>query len=208
MDAETPRPLVHIIDDDTGLCEALVRLVRSVGLEGRAYNSVQGFLAAPPENVPSCILLDVRLPDMSSLDLQDSLVRRGLPLPVVMMTGYGDIPMSVRAMKAGAVDFLPKPFRDQDLLDAVERALARDRKQIGIRVEQEQLNAKFAALTLREQEVFQGIMDGLMNREIAERLSLSLATVKAHRGALTRKMGVANAADLVRFGRLLDLVRD
>ena len=129
-------------------------------------------------------------------------------LPVVMMTGYGDIPMSVRAMKAGAVDFLPKPFRDQDLLDAVERALARDRKQIGIRVEQEQLNAKFAALTLREQEVFQGIMDGLMNREIAERLSLSLATVKAHRGALTRKMGVANAADLVRFGRLLDLVRD
>ncbi len=198
-------PLVHIIDDDAGLCEALVRLVRSVGYDGRAHFSVHAFLSSPRPDVPSCILLDVRLPDMNGLDLQASLDRRGIAHPVIMMTGYGDIPMSVRAMKAGAIDFLTKPFRDQDLLDAIARALRRDGDRLRRVGERDALQARFGTLTEREQQVFQGIVDGLMNKEIAERLMLSIVTVKAHRGSLSRKMGVTNAAELVRMGQALGL---
>jgi FixJ family two-component response regulator len=197
--------VVHIIDDDAGLCAALARLVRSVGHDPRVHLSVQAFLSAPREIGPSCIVLDVRLPDMSGLDLQASLDRRGIAHPVIMITGYGDISMSVRAMKAGAQDFLTKPFRDQDLLDAVAGALDRDRARLRSQAEASTLKARYDALTIREQQVFAGIVEGLMNKEIAARLSLSIVTVKAHRGSLTRKMGVGNAADLIRYGQLLGI---
>ncbi|WP_448659090.1 response regulator transcription factor [Sphingomonas sp. CJ99] len=196
---------MHIIDDDAGLCEALVRLVRSVGHHGRAHLSVAEFLSAARPAGPSCILLDVRLPDMSGLDFQTGLDAHGIASPVIMMTGYGDIPMSVRAMKAGAVDFLTKPFRDQDLLDAIARALARDCARLGALSQHALLQARFDLLTEREREVFRGIVDGLMNREIAERLHLSIVTVKAHRGSLTRKLNVPSAAELVRVGHALGL---
>ncbi|MBO9623358.1 MAG: response regulator transcription factor [Sphingomonas sp.] len=198
-------PVVHIVDDDQGLREALVRLVRSVGYEARPHGSVKAFLSAARAAVPSCILLDVRLPDMSGLELQANLVKAGIEHPVIMMTGYGDIPMSVRAMKAGAIDFLTKPFRDQDLLDAVAAATARDRLRLDQQHVRSELDARYGSLSQREREVLAGIVDGLMNKEIADRLGLSIVTVKAHRGSLSRKMGAAGAADLVRAAQLLGL---
>ena len=197
--------VIDIIDDDGGLCDALVRLVRSVGYQGRAHGSVSAFLAQEREARPGCILLDVRLPDMSGLDFQASLDRRGIAQPVIVMTGHADIPMSVRAMKAGAIDFLTKPFRDQDLLDAVSGAVERDRRRLAAAAEKAAIEARYAALTERERQVLAGIVGGLMNKEIAARLDLSIVTVKAHRGSLHRKMGVTGPADLVRCAGVLGL---
>lgn len=205
--ATTPTcaPVVHIVDDDQGLRDALVRLVRSVGYEARPHGSVKAFLSAARLAVPSCILLDVRLPDMSGLELQANLAKAEIEHPVIMMTGYADIPMSVRAMKAGAIDFLTKPFRDQDLLDAVAAAVERDRLRLEQQHVRSELDTRYGSLSQREREVLAGIVDGLMNKEIADRLGLSIVTVKAHRGSLTRKMGAAGAADLVRAAQLLGL---
>jgi len=196
---------IHIIEDDTGLRDALVRLVRSVGYKAQAHDRVGGFLSAAPGAGPSCILLDVRLPDMSGLELQERLRDSGVRYPVVMMTGHADIPMSVRAMKAGALDFLTKPFREQDLLDALSRAVNCDALRM---VEEERfagIRTRFATLTAREREVLGHVVGGAMNKEIAEELSLSIVTVKAHRGSVMRKMGARSVTDLVRSAEALGI---
>lgn len=200
------RTIVHIVDDDASLREALDSLLRSVGLEVRAYEAVPAFLAAEMPDLPGCLLLDVRLPGTSGLDFQEQLTGHGIHLPVVFMTGHGDIPMSVRAMKAGAVDFLPKPFRDQDLLDAVAGAIERDRQQRAARQEISGLEDRLATLSAREREVMALVTAGRMNKQVAGDLGLSEITVKIHRGAAMRKMGAQSLADLVRMSEALGVV--
>ncbi len=197
--------LVHIIDDDDGVRSGLASLIRSVGNEARLYGSAAEFLASELPTVPSCLLLDVRLPEINGLDFQASLSKRGIFLPVILMTGYGDIQMSVRGMKAGAVDFLTKPLRHQDLLDAVAAALSRDRER---RLEDAEISAirqKHSALTRRELQVFALVTDGKMNKQIAGDLGLSEITVKIHRGSVMKKMGARTLADLVKMAELLRL---
>jgi FixJ family two-component response regulator len=196
---------VHIVEDDASLRQALDSLFRSTGLATRQYGSVTEFLAAPPAPGPGCLVLDVRLPGTSGLDFQESLTDLGIRLPVVLMTGHGDIPMSVRAMKAGAVDFLAKPFRDQDMLDAVSLALAKD-----ARSQQEErrlagLRARYEMLSPRERQVMALVAAGKMNKQVAGDLGLSEITVKIHRGAAMRKMGAKTLADLVRMAEALAL---
>lgn len=202
-----PTAVVHIVDDDQALCEALDRLIRSVGLRTVCFRSVQDFLAAPREDVPGCLLLDVRLPGMSGLDFQVNLARFEVDLPVILMTGFADVPMSVRAMKAGAIDFLAKPFRDQDLLDAISAALQRHEVWRAKRESDATLRAKYDTLTTREQQVMAYVAAGLMNKQIAARLDLSEVTVKTHRGSLMRKMDVQSVADLVRCAEALGIER-
>jgi len=199
--------IVHIIDDDESLCDALGRLLRSVGIEARAYGSVQQFLDAQAQGDPGCIVLDVRLPGISGLDFQSQLAELGIHLPVVLMTGHGDVPMSVRAMKAGAVDFLPKPFRDQDMLDAVTRALDQDRKRRDEEKAVSQLRHLLESLTRREREVLPLVISGLMNKQIAHRLEISEITVKIHRGQVMKKMQARSLADLVRTAEMLGIKR-
>lgn len=196
--------LVQIVEDDPDLSAALVRLIRSVNLEARAHASAGAFLKTRHGDGPGCILLDINLPDISGLDFQDEMENRGIRQPVIVMTGYGDIPTSVRAMKAGAVDFLTKPFRDQDLLDAVAQALARDKRRLVAEEARDAACHRFASLSPREREVFAGVIEGLRNKEIAARLNLSIVTVKAHRGSLMRKLGARSAADLVRAAQSMD----
>ncbi|HEY0146853.1 MAG TPA: response regulator transcription factor [Methylovirgula sp.] len=195
--------LVHIIDDDDGVRAALASLIRSVGNDARLYSSAAEFLASALPSVPSCLLLDVRLPEINGLDFQDSLRRRGIFLPVILMTGYGDIQMSVRGMKAGAVDFLTKPVRHQDLLDAISTALARDREWRQDHAEVSVIRDRYSALTRRELEVFTLVTAGKMNKQIAGDLNLSEITVKIHRGSVMRKMGARTLADLVKMAELL-----
>ena len=201
------KPVVFVIDDEAPLREALDSLFRSVGLQVRLFASAQEFLAGKLPDAPSCLVLDVRLPGLSGLDFQAELARADIQIPIVFMTGHGDIPMTVRAMKAGAVEFLTKPFRDQDMLDAVQLALARDRS----RRESEKTTAKFRAdfdtLTPREQEVMGLVTAGLMNKQIAAEIGVSEITVKVHRGNVTRKMGARSLADLVRMADLLGIRR-
>lgn len=197
--------LVHVIEDDTDLAAALLRLLRSLSLDARAYASIGAFLGAQRGEAPGCVLLDINLPDMSGLDFQEEMESRGLRQPVIVMTGYGDIPSSVRAMKAGAVDFLTKPFRDQDLLDAVMRALARDGQRLHSEAERAAARHRFGLLSAREREVFAGVVEGLLNKEIAARLGLSIVTVKAHRGSMMRKLGARSPADLVRAAQSMGL---
>lgn len=194
---------VHIIDDDASLRAALDSLFRSVGLKARAYGSTGEFLDDHGGDAPGCLVLDVRLPGLSGLDFQAQMAALGVALPVVLMTGHGDIPMSVRAMKAGAVDFLAKPFRDQDMLDAVAAALARDAERRQGEVGVEALREAFATLSPREQEVMTLVTSGLMNKQVAGQLGLSEITVKIHRGAAMRKMGARTFADLVRMAGAL-----
>jgi FixJ family two-component response regulator len=203
--AERPdiRAIVHIVDDDDSLRRALDSLFRSVGLETRAYGSVREFLDARPDDSAGCLVLDVRLPGISGLDFQQQLAELGIRLPVIMMTGHGDIPMSVRAMKAGAIDFLAKPFRDQDMLDAVSAAIERDRARRLGDGETEQLQARFATLSPREQQVMMLVTEGKMNKQVAGDLALSEITVKIHRGSAMRKMGARTLADLVRMADAL-----
>ncbi len=195
--------LVHIIDDDDGVRAALASLIRSVGNDARLYSSAAEFLASALPSVPSCLLLDVRLPEINGLDFQDSLRRRGIFLPVILMTGYGDIQMSVRGMKAGAVDFLTKPVRHQDLLDAISTALARAREWRQDHAEVSVIRDRYSALTRRELEVFTLVTAGKMNKQIAGDLNLSEITVKIHRGSVMRKMGARTLADLVKMAELL-----
>jgi FixJ family two-component response regulator len=197
--------IVHIIDDDESLRDALGRLLRSVGIESRTYGSVQQFLDAQAQGDPGCIVLDVRLPGISGLDFQSQLAELGIHLPVILMTGHGDVPMSVRAMKAGAVDFLPKPFRDQDMIDAVSTAIERDRQQRATEGDSARVREQFATLSPREQQVMALVTAGKMNKQIAGDLELSEITVKIHRGNAMRKMGARTLADLVRMADVLKL---
>lgn len=202
----TDAPVVHIVDDDASLRDALDSLFRSTGLEARQYESAAAFMAsAPAAEAPGCIVLDVRLPGMSGLDFQQKLEEMGVRLPVVLMTGHGDIPMTVRAMKAGAVDFLAKPFRDQEMLDAVSAALERDRASRGAAAKLDVLKAAYATLSARERQVMALVAAGKMNKQVAGDLHLSEITVKIHRGSVMRKMGARSLAALVRMAEALDV---
>jgi FixJ family two-component response regulator len=198
-------PFVAIVDDDPGVRDALDSLFRSVGLMTRLFGSAAEMLQADLPQSPGCLILDVRLPGLSGLDFQSQLATHGIDLPVVFMTGHGDIPMTVRAMKAGAIDFLSKPFRDQDMLDAVTGAIERDRRRRAERTEVDRLRAEYQTLTPREREVMGHVVAGLMNKQVAGVIGLSEITVKIHRGNVMRKMGVRTLADLVRKAEALGI---
>jgi FixJ family two-component response regulator len=199
------KAIVHVIDDDESLRDALDQLLPTVGLETRTYESVRQFLDARAQDGPGCIVLDVRLPGISGLDFQSQLTKLGIHLPVVLMTGHGDVSMSVRAMKAGAVDFLPKPFRDQDMIDAVSTAIERDRQRRAADGDVASLRDRFDTLSPREREVMILVTAGKMNKEVAFELGLSEVTVEIYRGAVMRKMGTRTLADLVRMADALKL---
>lgn len=197
---------VHIIDDDGSLLTALDSLFRSAGLSTRLYNRATDFLEGrPASDGPACIVVDVRMPGINGLEFQDRLKEIGFDLPVILMTGHGDIPMSVRSMKAGAIDFLAKPFRDQDMLDAVSEALRRHRDQLSGAGQLEEIRRRYDTLTPRERQVMDGVVAGRMNKQVAGDLSLSEITVKIHRGSLMRKMEARSLADLVRMALLIGL---
>lgn len=205
MDATT---LVHVVDDDESIRRALDSLLRSVGHATRLYGSAQAFLQAERPQCPSCLILDIRLPGVSGLDVQQQLLDANIRMPVVFMTGHGDIPMSVRGMKAGAIDFLTKPFRDQDMLDAVSAAIAHDRARREQDADGVQLRQRFASLSARERQVMALVTAGKMNKQAAGALGLSEITVKIHRGHAMRKMGARTLADLVRMASALALQPD
>jgi FixJ family two-component response regulator len=200
-----PDSIVCVIDDDPSIRRAIKRLVGSVGLEVELFGSAKEFLSSPHPDVPSCIILDVRLPGMSGLDFQREFVRSEISTPIIFITSHGDIPMTVRAMKAGAVEFLPKPFRDQDLLDAVHLALERDRAIRQQKADVLALRERFESLTPREREVLRLVVSGRLNKQIAAAIGTSEATVKVHRSQLTRKMGAGSFAELVRIAEKLDI---
>jgi FixJ family two-component response regulator len=206
MNAEA-QPIVLVIDDDAPLREALSSLFRSVGLQVKTFGSAQEFLQSGPPDAPSCLVLDVRLPGVSGLDFQAELAKANIHIPIVFMTGHGDIPMTVRAMKAGAVEFLPKPFRDQDMLDAVQIGLEQDRNRRKSAGDISKLKAAFDALTPREQEIMGFVTAGLMNKQIAGELKVSEITVKVHRGNVMRKMNAKSLAELVRMADALGVRR-
>lgn len=203
--AQSLNSVVIIVDDDAGIRASLDSLFRSVGLETRLFASPAELLGGLLPDRPGCIVLDVRLPGVSGLDLQSQLVRQGIRHPIIFMTGHGDIPMSVRAMKAGAVDFLAKPFRDQDMLDAVTAALERDAQDRAEAATREDIRAQYETLTAREREVMGHVTAGLMNKQVAALIGLSEITVKIHRGNVMRKMEVRSLADLVRKAEALGI---
>jgi FixJ family two-component response regulator len=201
-------PVVFIVDDDEELRLALDNLFRSVGLASRMFGSVAEFLKDVPADAPGCLVLDIRLPGVSGLEFQAQLGRTGASLPIVFMTGHGDIPMSVRAMKAGAVDFLTKPFRDQDMLDAVSAAIEMDRRRRETDGAEREVRERYESLSPREREVMALVTRGLMNKQVAGELGLSEITVKLYRGQAMRKMNAASLADLVRMAEQLALHKE
>jgi FixJ family two-component response regulator len=205
---ESGEPVVLVVDDDKSMREALKRLFRSVGLRVKVFGSTSELMLSTLPNVASCLVLDIRLPEVSGLDFQVDLAAAGIQIPIIFMTGHGDIPMTVQAMKAGAVDFLTKPFRHQEMIHAVNRALAADRKR---RAEQEtvsQLRFLYESLTAREREVIALASAGLRNKRIAANLGISEITVKVHRVHIMRKMRARSIADLVRIVDVLGIQRD
>jgi FixJ family two-component response regulator len=191
--------MVFVVDDDSPTRESLKNLIRSVGLRVELFASAQEFLRSKRPDLPSCLVLDVRLPGLSGLDLQKRTGDAGIEIPIVFITGHGDIPMSVRAMKAGAVEFLTKPFRDQDLLDAIEQALNQDRVARDQRAALEELQSRFSSLTPREREVMRRVAAGLLNKQIGAELGTSETTVKIHRHQVMEKMGARSLPELVRM---------
>ncbi len=195
--------IVHVVDDDVSMCSALKDLFETVGLATRTYGTARDFLQSDFTDTRGCIVIDMRLPDTNGLAFQAQLARAGVRLPVVMMTAYGDIPMSVRAMKEGAVDFLAKPFRDQDMLDAVLAAIERDRKQQSAERNNSQIHQRFATLSARQKQVMLLVTAGKLNKQVAGELGISEITTKIHRGVVMRKMGARTLADLVRMAEAL-----
>ena len=192
-------PIVFVVDDDPSVCRAIRRLIGSVGLQVELFGSAQEFLRSKRADGPGCLVLDIRLPGISGLDFQRQLAEANIHIPIIFITAHGDIPMTVRAMKAGAVEFLTKPFRDQDLLDAIHVALERDRAKRKQEAEVATLRQRWESLTPREREVLPLVVSGLLNKQIAGEIGTSEATVKVHRSQLMRKMGTDSVADLVRL---------
>jgi FixJ family two-component response regulator len=197
------RPLVHVVDDDVSMRDALENVFDSVKLETRTYATAHDFLSARLADRPGCIVVDIRLPDMNGLDFHARLTELGVLLPVVIMTGYGNIPMSVRAMKRGVADFLPKPFQDQDMIDAVVGAIERDRRRRSVESKVSEIKQRFRTLTPREREVMLLVTAGKMNKQIAGDLGIQEITVKIHRGVAMRKMAARTLADFVRMADVL-----
>jgi FixJ family two-component response regulator len=199
--------IVFVVDDDPSMRKALTNLFRSVGLRAEVFGSAREFLESELPDVGSCLVLDIRLPGPSGLDFQAELAKANIQIPIIFMTGHGDIPMTVKAMKAGAVDFLTKPFRDQDMLDAVAIAIERDRAKRKEEKIVAELRAVFETLTARERDVLALVASGLMNKQIAAEIGLAEITVKIHRGHIMRKMGARSLADLVRMAEMLGIRR-
>lgn len=203
VNTEINDELVIIVDDDESMRDALVALMASTGMSAIAYGSVQEYLEAREPDIPHCLVLDVRLPGRSGLDLQDQLSGSATAPPVIFLTGFADVPMTVRAMKAGAIEFLMKPFRDQDLIDAVHEGIRKSREQRSEQAVLGTLQERFASLTPRAREVMQHVAQGLLNKQIAGIMGVSEITVKVHRGQAMRKMGAASVAELVRMADML-----
>jgi FixJ family two-component response regulator len=201
-----PQPTVFIVDDDAQMRESLRNLIRSVGLRVELFASAQEFVQSQHPDAPSCLVLDVRMPGLSGLDLQKQASEAEPEIPIIFITGHGDIPMSVRAMKAGAVEFLTKPFRDQDLLDAIQQALERSWKAREQQAATEELRRRFALLTPREREVMERVVAGLLNKQIGAELGTSETTVKIHRHQVMEKMGADSLPELVRMADRLGII--
>jgi FixJ family two-component response regulator len=200
-----PLPVVYVVDDDPSVRRAIKRLVGSVGLQVELFGSAQEFLQSSRLDVPSCLVLDIRLPGMSGLNFQRQLAETGIHIPIIFVTAHGDIPMTVRAMKAGAVEFLTKPFRDQDLLDAIQVALERDRARRHDEATISSLRQRLESLTPREREVLPLVVSGLLNKQIASEIGTTEATVKVHRSQLMHKIGVDSLAELVRLAEKIGI---
>jgi FixJ family two-component response regulator len=201
----TPSPVVHVVDDDAAMRAALDSLFRSVGYDTHLFGSADEFMGSGRASNAGCLVLDIRLPGLSGLDFQERLSNAGVTMPVILMTGHGDIPMTVRGMKAGAVDFLPKPFREQDMLDAVAAALERDAEARDRQDRDADLRSRAASLSARERQVMAAVAMGRMNKQIAFDLGLSEVTIKIHRGSAMRKLGAKTLADFIKMAGALDL---
>ncbi|HEY2547013.1 MAG TPA: response regulator transcription factor [Candidatus Acidoferrum sp.] len=196
-------PVVYIVDDDSAVRNAMENLIRSVGLRVRTFVSADEFLSAGLPSVPGCLILDVRMPGRSGIDLQSELLKVGNPIPIIFISGHGDVPMAVRVMKAGAVEFLIKPFRDQELLDAIQQALGRDRVRRNEDAQVTQLRGRYSSLTPREREVMRFVVTGLLNKQIGAELGTSETTIKLQRGQMMHKMQAESVPELVRMAAKL-----
>ena len=198
-----PDPIVFVVDDDASVRQAVKKLIGTVGLRVETFASTREFLDSKRPEAPSCLVLDVRLPESSGLELQRELAQADIQIPIIFITGHADIPMTVRAMKAGAAEFLTKPFRGQELLDAIQEAIAKDRKTWSERAQMAELRARHASLTAREKEVLALVVAGLLNKQVGAELGTSELTIKTHRGRVMLKMGADSLADLVRMAERL-----